>query len=228
MNRASSTFADSSSTLFEPSYDATITYDSDLSNLINASHVSHAIASSYHALTTQALLQHNTRYSCPRRSSIEFDTTRAHHTSQVSASLDELRVELAPHLHTNAPQGYVDTTPMALFEAYPSSQYQQLGNYNSITHLQSGYTPPRTAPEGVQERNDSMKAELGTTQGQNPGCLTYWVPDRERYMYARRNDRDMTNWGEDLSGVGTHFNAYAHSEETTPNGIVGEEGWNAT
>ena len=228
MNRASSTFADSSSILCESSHNATITYGSDLSNLINASHVSHAIASSYNALTTQALLHLNSQYGAPRRSFIDLDTTRAHHTSQVSASLDELHVELPPNLHINATQGYVGTTPMDYFEAYPSSQYQQLGNYNSITHLQSGYTPLRTSPEGVQEHNGSMKAELGTIQGQNHGSLTYWVPDRERYMYARRNDRDMTDWGEDLSGVGTQFERHAHSEEETPNGIVGEEGWNAT
>ncbi|KAK0104256.1 hypothetical protein ONS96_005348 [Cadophora gregata f. sp. sojae] len=226
LTRASSTSADNASTLFGPGYNDTTTYASDISHLINASHVSHAIASSYHALTTHALHQHKRRHALPR-SSVDLNTTRAHQASQVSASLDELHVELPPYLHTKVAEDNVFNTPMAYFEEYPSPQYQQLGNYHSPAGLQSSYTQLRPTPKDSQEFNDSMRAEFGTQEHSYRG-LTYWVLDRERYMHVRRNDRDMIDWGEDLSGIGAQFDNQTHSEEAAPNSGVGEEGWNTT
>ncbi|KAH7400155.1 hypothetical protein BKA64DRAFT_642308 [Cadophora sp. MPI-SDFR-AT-0126] len=227
LTRASSTFADSTSTLFDPNPDFATIYASDLSSLVNASHVSHAIASSYHALTTQALLKHNKRYLPPHQSDVDLDTSRAQHTSQISASLEDFHVNLSRHLPTNSTQSHVDTTPMDYFEAYPSSQYQQLGNYHSLADSHSGFNGLRATAQDSKECNESMRAEFGT-QGQSHGGLTYWVPDRERYMYVRTHDWDMTDWGEDLLGVGTQFDAQAHSEEATPNGAVCEEGFDTT
>ncbi|KAL5327858.1 hypothetical protein ACEPPN_005564 [Leptodophora sp. 'Broadleaf-Isolate-01'] len=205
--RASSTSADTSSTLFDTNHNAASSSSSDLSASIDAAHVSHVIASRYHALTTQALRQHNIRRTRPRRF-VDVETTRAHHASVISASLEELHIELLPRLHRDATEGFAGTTTMEYFEGYPSSQYQQLNNYQ-LLDLQASYNALRTMPR-PQSAGSSARAEVGA-QGHGDGNLTYYVPDRERYIHARSQHQDMTECGEDLSGVGKQFDVPSHS-----------------
>ncbi|KAG4434527.1 hypothetical protein IFR05_009996 [Cadophora sp. M221] len=209
LTHAFSTSADITSTLFDTNHNATTSSSSDLSALIDASHVSYAIASSYHALTTQTLRQHNNRRT---RRSVNVETTRAYHAGQISASLEGLHVQVPPGLHRDATEGYVGKTPMEYFEGYPSSQYQQLNNYQPLD-FQPSYNPLRAMPH-PQRNGHSARADVGA-EDHGEGSLAYWVPDQERYIHARRQAQDMTEWGEDLSGVGTQFDVPSHSGGTS-------------
>ncbi|KAH7327342.1 hypothetical protein BKA65DRAFT_66162 [Rhexocercosporidium sp. MPI-PUGE-AT-0058] len=214
-------FAESSAALADTIHNATTPSTSDLSALVDSSHVSHAIASTYHALTVQSLRQHNSRNGSGHQRSIDLGTNRALHASRISAGLEELDVKPPPHLHTSVTQGLVGTTPMEYFEGYPSSRYQQLDNCQPLV-LQPIDDVHQTMSHS-QSDGHSVRVNVGA-QEHGHGRLTYWVPSRGQYMHARSGLRDIAEWGEDLSGVGTQFDILAHSGTAVPlNNAVDKE-----
>ncbi|CZT11393.1 uncharacterized protein RCO7_03885 [Rhynchosporium graminicola] len=177
---------------------------SDLSALIDASDVSRSIATDYHALTIEGLQQHNkSNYPLHRRFA-DIPTTPANNTSHISASFEKISVDMVTPFNSSAALGSIQITPLEYFEAYPSPLYLQLNNYQPLD-VQSVSNVSGTPAE--PDSDCTVIASFGDHEliDANLAC---WEKDREQPFCEGRYDRELTELGENLSGIGTQFDVH--------------------
>ncbi|KAL2060691.1 hypothetical protein VTL71DRAFT_9332 [Oculimacula yallundae] len=177
----------------------------DISTLVDATDVSHEIATSYHALTVSALKKNDSFHHSLHRNAADSEGDHAKHAIGTSPSFKKLYLGIPPHLRTNATQSSVGITPMEYFEEHPLPQYQQLKNYQPLD-VQANYDTFRTPGYHPSDDAYSVAANIGDQENRDGG-LTSVMSSRQQHAHRRSHDRDLSGWGEDLSGVGTQFDA---------------------
>ncbi len=171
---------------------------------MDTSNVAQAIASTCHALTIEALRKHNRR-----QKSTTHHSNRNSHAKQVSSSLQYLDIDHPSHLHAQTIQSIAGTTPMERFEGQASFPYQQHSTYQPHIISLLNDTSKQIHEQLSSGDDFSVRAELGANDCHHAqggiADVMCWAPEEHHYVYAMRSNKDMTEWGQCLAGVGAQF-----------------------
>jgi len=152
----------------------------------------------YTTLTTQELHRHDAQLQSDQR-----HTQSAHRSHRrrphAAANATHSNVGMSPSKE-GIPQQQYNTHPPVTTPQYqttaPQQQYTPSSSITNPSYSHTQYTPP------------SSISSTGYNQPHDP---TYWTS----YGQSPTSEKDLTDWGYDLAGVGSQFqsNSYAYSNE---------------